>query len=201
MSNTILTTDPQERKNAPVGTGVLDYFPDALMEVAKVSLAGNRQHGLGHLHWDRSKSTDESDALIRHFMERDKIDTDGMYHAAKMVWRGLAYLQKKVEADKEAKAKSSVTGQAQCGQIDVSDPAGEFKYRGELTGNVPYTSQQLQAARRAALQFIQEAEDTKEAMQQKYSPFHNLTPQLQTTTTCTNVHASDPTGYVEGHQV
>ena len=35
-----LPTDYAERKNLPIGTGVLDYFPDALAEVCKASLAG-----------------------------------------------------------------------------------------------------------------------------------------------------------------
>ena len=36
--------DAKQRKERPVYTGVLKYFPDAIMEVAKVSLAGNQQH-------------------------------------------------------------------------------------------------------------------------------------------------------------
>lgn len=97
-----ITTDPQERKNMPIGTGVLDYFPLTLLEVARVSKVGNDQHNPGEpLHWDRSKSTDESDSLIRHFLERDKKDSDGTYHAAKMIWRSMAYLEKLLEAEQE----------------------------------------------------------------------------------------------------
>ena len=33
-----------KRKQMPVFTGVLKYFPDAIKEVAKVSYAGNQQH-------------------------------------------------------------------------------------------------------------------------------------------------------------
>ena len=95
-----LPTDAQERKNLPIGTGVLDYFPLALAEIARVSKIGNDQHNPGEpLHWDRSKSKDESDALIRHFLERDKKDSDGTYHAAKMAWRALAYLEKLLEEE------------------------------------------------------------------------------------------------------
>ena len=93
--------DPKERKKYPVGTGVLDYFPLALIEVARVSWEGNQQHHQDKpLHWDRSKSTDEADALIRHFLERGTLDTDGMRHSAKMAWRSLALLQKELEAEK-----------------------------------------------------------------------------------------------------
>ena len=94
-------SDPDERKKYPVGTGVLDYFGHALAEVARVSWEGNQQHHQDKpLHWDRSKSTDEADALIRHFLERGTLDTDGMRHSAKMAWRSLALLQKELEAEK-----------------------------------------------------------------------------------------------------
>lgn len=88
-----------DRKQYPVGTGVLDYFPDALVAVARVSLEGNIQHQIdGPLRWDRSKSTDEADALVRHFLQRGTTDTDGMLHSAKLSWRALALLQKELEA-------------------------------------------------------------------------------------------------------
>jgi len=94
-----LPTDAKERKGLPIASGVLDYFPDALAEVARVSMEGNNQHnGVGTpLKWDRSKSTDESDALIRHFIDRGKIDSDGQRHSAKVAWRSLALLQKELE--------------------------------------------------------------------------------------------------------
>ena len=93
-------TEAALRKECPIATGVLDYFPLALQEIARVSLAGNKQHHPDKpLHWDRSKSSDEADALIRHFLDRGKLDTDGLRHSAKMAWRALALLQKEIEAD------------------------------------------------------------------------------------------------------
>lgn len=107
----MLPTDAKERKNLPIGTGVLDYFPDALAEVAKASVAGNKQHLNGQpLRWDRSKSTDESDSLIRHFLERDKMDEDGVLHAGKLAWRALSYLQKLIESRREAEKVSPENG-------------------------------------------------------------------------------------------
>jgi hypothetical protein len=95
-----LPTDAKARKGIPIATGVLDYFPKALAEVARVSLKGNEQHHAGEpLHWDKSKSTDEADALIRHFMERGKIDTDGMRHSAKTAWRALALLERELDSE------------------------------------------------------------------------------------------------------
>lgn len=94
-----LPTDRRARKERPIATGVLDYFPDALAEVAYCSWVGNEQHNPGSpLHWDRTKSSDEADALIRHFLERGTIDSDGVRHSAKVAWRALALLQKELEA-------------------------------------------------------------------------------------------------------
>jgi len=92
----------QKRKQLPIYSGVLKYFPDALAEVSKVSRAGNEQHNPDKpLHWDRSKSTDELDALTRHLLEAGKLDTDGIRHSAKVAWRALAHLQKEIEQNPE----------------------------------------------------------------------------------------------------
>lgn len=92
------------RKDYPVFSGVLKYFPLAIMEIAKVSKAGSEQHHPGKpLHWDRSKSTDEADALSRHLIESGTVDTDGIRHTAKVAWRALALLQKELENDSQKK--------------------------------------------------------------------------------------------------
>lgn len=97
----MLTTNAKERKQIPICTGVLDYFPDAIAEVARVSKIGNDQHNPGEpLHWNRGKSMDQADCVVRHLMERDGIDDDGMYHLAKACWRLLADLQIKIEKDR-----------------------------------------------------------------------------------------------------
>lgn len=97
---TTLPTDAKERKGIPIATGVLDYFPAALAEIARVSKAGNEQHNSGQpLHWARGKSADHADTIIRHFMERGKMDIDGMRHSAKLAWRVLALLQLELEAE------------------------------------------------------------------------------------------------------
>jgi hypothetical protein len=87
-----------KRKATPLCTGVLDYFPDALEEIARVSVAGNEQHNPGEpLHWARGKSTDHADSLLRHLKDRGKIDTDGRRHSGKLAWRALALLQTELE--------------------------------------------------------------------------------------------------------
>ena len=93
-----LPTEPALRKTYPIATGVLDYFPDALVAIAHISHAGNEQHNPGQpLHWARGKSADEADTMIRHFLQRGSRDSDGLRHTAKMAWRALALLQKEIE--------------------------------------------------------------------------------------------------------
>jgi len=95
-----LPTDKEVRKQMPIARGVVDYFPLALAEVARVSFIGNEQHNPGQpLHWARSKSTDHADCIIRHLIERGTIDDDGMRHSAKLVWRALALLQEELETE------------------------------------------------------------------------------------------------------
>jgi len=91
-------TTQKKRKQIPIYTGVLKYFPDAICEVAKCSYEGNQQHHPDKpLHWDREKSTDELDALMRHLIQVGETDIDGIKHSAKVAWRALANLQKEIE--------------------------------------------------------------------------------------------------------
>lgn len=74
---------------------VADYFPDALIELAKVCRAGNRQHNGDSeiLFWDRSKSATHFTKGVRHWTRRGEVDSDGTLHTAKAGWRALADLQ------------------------------------------------------------------------------------------------------------
>jgi|TARA_R110002110_G_scaffold39123_1_gene126844 hypothetical protein len=93
-----MTDNAQKRKALPIFSGVLNYFPLAIVAVAEASQKGNDQHNPNKpLHWDRSKSGDELDALARHLMEAGTVDTDGIRHSAKVAWRALANLQKELE--------------------------------------------------------------------------------------------------------
>ncbi len=94
-----LSTDKGERKAAPIMSGVVDYFPLAVTEVARISKVGNDQHNPGQpLHWARGKSNDHADCIVRHLIERGTIDEDGQRHTAKAAWRALALLQEELEA-------------------------------------------------------------------------------------------------------
>lgn len=98
-ASTLPDKDPRERKVYPVATGFMDYFPDAIVAISNISYRGNLQHHKDKpLHWDRSKSADEADTMMRHFLQRGTFDTDGVRHSAKMCWRALALLQKEIEA-------------------------------------------------------------------------------------------------------
>lgn len=97
---TTLPEGAAERKTYPVASGFIDYFPDAIVAVAHISYRGNQQHNSGKpLHWDRSKSADEDDTIMRHFLQRGTLDTDGVRHSAKLAWRAMALLQKEIEAE------------------------------------------------------------------------------------------------------
>jgi len=90
------------RKQTPVFSGVLKYFPDAIKAVARCSFVGNDQHNPNKpLHWDRSKSGDELDAMTRHLLDAGTLDTDGIRHSTKVAWRALANLQKEIENECE----------------------------------------------------------------------------------------------------
>ena len=96
----LLPSDSRERKEMPIGTGVLDYFPRALAAVARLSKIGNDKHNPGlPLHWAKEKSTDHPDCIIRHFIDRGKIDPDsGLLHDVGLAWRALANLEMVLEA-------------------------------------------------------------------------------------------------------
>ena len=100
MTKHNMPTDSAERKNTPLCTGVLDYFPLALAEVARVSVQGNQQHNPGEpLHWAKDKSADHADCVLRHLADRGKLDKDGRRHSGKLAWRALALLEIELEGE------------------------------------------------------------------------------------------------------
>ncbi len=102
-----LPEDSAARKTYPMCAGLLDYFPDALAEVARGSYVGNEKHNPGEpLHHARGKSMDHADCIVRHLAARGTWDTivtkDGrefkVRHSAWVAWRALALLQEELEA-------------------------------------------------------------------------------------------------------
>lgn len=94
-----LPSDSASRKNIPLATGLLDYFPLALAEIARLSKFGNDKHNPGQpLHWSRDKSTDHADCILRHLADRGTIDPEsGFLHDVGLGWRALANLQLALE--------------------------------------------------------------------------------------------------------
>ena len=108
--------DSETRKNTPIFSGVLKYFPDALAAVARLSKAGNDKHNPGQpLHWSREKSSDHGDCIVRHQLTFDQVDPEsGEFHAAGVAWRALAQLQMLEEAKRLG---------------ELSGPMGKVEYR------------------------------------------------------------------------
>jgi hypothetical protein len=96
ISIPVLPTDSDERKDLPIFSGVLNYFPLAIAAVARVSKRGNDKHNPGQpLHWARGKSMDHTDCIARHLIDVETLDAKtGEYEDAQaLAWRALAKLQ------------------------------------------------------------------------------------------------------------
>lgn len=115
----MLSTDTKQRKQTPIITGCLDYFPLALAAVARVSFKGNEKHNPGQpMHWSREKSTDHADCIGRHMADRNETDPDsGELHAAHIAWRALAML----ELAEEARLKGGET------KVEAPATTGDIK--------------------------------------------------------------------------
>ena len=99
VSDTVsLSEDDAERASMPLADGCLDYFPNALAYVAFVSKQGSDKHNPGQeMHWARDKSTDHANKMMRHLIDRGRMDSDGIRHSGYVAWRALANLQNELE--------------------------------------------------------------------------------------------------------
>lgn len=106
-----LPKNPATRKKAPMAVGLLDYFPDACYDVARLSYIGNEQHNPGEpVHWARGKGGNNRDEIIRHTLQSRELDPDPItgkkvLHATKVAWRALAEAQLAIE---EYRSKGNV---------------------------------------------------------------------------------------------
>tara|TARA_R110002051_G_scaffold489_3_gene2229 strand:+ start:1994 stop:2302 length:309 start_codon:yes stop_codon:yes gene_type:complete len=98
-----LSNDSDVRKNTPIFSGVLNYFPLAIAEISKLSKLGNDKHNPGEpLHWAKEKSTDHKDCIARHLIDAGTIDPDSeMFHDVGLAWRALANLETLLEAQEK----------------------------------------------------------------------------------------------------
>lgn len=90
-----------ERKDEPIHSGCLMYFPDALAAIARHSKKANVKHNGADapLGWTRGKSNDHEDCLIRHDLTPGRVDPEtGEIEAVARAWRAMADLQIREEA-------------------------------------------------------------------------------------------------------
>lgn len=103
-----------DRKKVPLFSGVMAYFPDALVELARLSKVGNDKHNPGGpLSWSRGKSNDHADCLMRHLLDHGTMTMENgieFSHTAMMAWRGLAMLQMEMEAAGAPIARGATNG-------------------------------------------------------------------------------------------
>jgi hypothetical protein len=119
-----LPEDSKSRKDMPIVSGVLDFFPDAIAYVSKVSKYGSEKHNPGEpLRWSREKSNDHADCIGRHLIQRGTFDKDGFRHSGMLAWRALANLQLEIERDAEiAKIAISTDLQRSSHALSLSTP-------------------------------------------------------------------------------
>jgi hypothetical protein len=97
-AHTFRTASSPERKEYPIFSGLLAYFPDALADVARISFKGNQKHNPGEaLHWAREKSNDHLDCAVRHTIQA-QWDDESEDHLGEAIWRLLAEKQLRLEA-------------------------------------------------------------------------------------------------------
>ena len=108
----MLPKDSAERKGVPLWSGFLNYFPDAIAAVARLSKIGNDKHNPGQpLHWSREKSNDHADCVARHLVDAGP-DWTGSYlegdeevlHAVAAFWRSGAMAQLAIETIEKRRA-------------------------------------------------------------------------------------------------
>lgn len=95
-----LPEDAAERKNYPIYTGFIRFFPFAIAHIANHSHKATQQHHPDSpCHWDKSKSADEEDACARHFIEQAHAENIGdndtlLKEATAKAWRAMANLER-----------------------------------------------------------------------------------------------------------
>ena len=109
-----LPTDYHARKTIPLYDFLTTYFPDALIELTRVSVEGNSQHKnpQDKIRWDRTKSMDQLNTAMRHLFDHGRgqeLDTDGTLHLAKAAWRILAEVQLVLERQAKEQAELAVS--------------------------------------------------------------------------------------------
>ncbi len=98
------TLFPGPRKEYPVLTAALMYFPHAFAELARCSYLANEQHNPGEpVHWDYTKSVGDGNELLRHLMDAlgpNPIDAEGVHHDVKVLWRAAELVERRIRRER-----------------------------------------------------------------------------------------------------
>lgn len=92
-------SESQLRKESPVFSGVMAYFPDTFLAMARLSRKGNEKHNPGQpMHWAFEKSKDHADCVARHLEDFDELDPEtNELHVISVAWRACALAQTVLE--------------------------------------------------------------------------------------------------------
>jgi len=94
----ILPTDSEARKQVPIYSGFMAYFPRAIAAVAHQSWLGNEKHNPGqHLHWAKDKSSDHLDCVARHMIDQLDPNLNEIEEKTATAWRAMADLETALE--------------------------------------------------------------------------------------------------------
>lgn len=95
LMSKVVKYESQTRKQTPIYSGPMTYFPLALAAVARLCLKSNQKHNPGEeLHWARHKSPDHKDCIARHLLDSGTMDPEfDELHDVALAWRALANLQ------------------------------------------------------------------------------------------------------------
>ena len=91
----MLPTNDEERKRVKL-TAIFRLFPNACVALAKHIKAGADKYCGGELRWDRTKSPEELESLLRHVFEQVQNPTC-VATAQAIAWRAMANLEKLTE--------------------------------------------------------------------------------------------------------
>ncbi len=134
-----LPLEDKDRKALPIFKWLTEYFPDAIVECVKLSVAGNIQHNKelepADIKWAREKSSNQMDTAFRHMWDHKAgvtIDKDGCYHLAKAAWRILAELQLTIEKDATANGAQSVRAYEEARANGTILPPDEPTWKGAV---------------------------------------------------------------------
>ncbi len=114
----VLPLDDAARKALPIFTFLTEYFPDVIVELTRLCVAGNIQHNPelapNDIMWAIEKSTDHMNTAFRHQFDRGTgthYDKDEQPHLVKAIWRLCAQRQTDIWAERKAAARAKVAAE------------------------------------------------------------------------------------------